>query len=139
MKELSTKEALELGISTYHNEMDNGEKRFRLSTQTGSSYILTLSPSEASWQNSHYHEKKKEFYVVEKGWVLMVTLENEKMNIKKLEADECFFVPVGTKHNIYISENTVLHTVKFGTEEMDWNPCPDLDEMLKAVKVENYL
>ena len=76
MKELSTKEALESGISTYHNEMENGEKRFRLSTQSGSSYILTLSPPESAWQNSHYHEKKKEFYVVEKGWVLMVTLEN---------------------------------------------------------------
>lgn len=48
MKELSTKEALESGISTYHNEMDNGEKRFRLSTQSGSLKSTGICVAEQS-------------------------------------------------------------------------------------------
>ena len=139
MKELSAKEALEYGVSTYHNQMDNGEKRFRLSTQSGSSYILSIDPAENAWQNSHYHEKKKEFYVVEKGWILIAVLEEDGVKIRKLGADESMFVPSGVKHNVYMTTDAIVHTVKYGTEEMDWIPCPELDEMLKTVEVEEFI
>lgn len=139
MKELSTSEALELGVSTCHHQMDNGEKRFRLSTQFGSSYILTLSPDKAAWQNSHYHKEKREFYIVEKGWILMAMLDDEGVIIKKISEDESIMMPLGVKHNVFISENTILHTVKYGTEETDWNPSPELDELVKDIDTSKYI
>lgn len=139
MKELSTSEALEMGVSTCHHQMDNGEKRFRLSTQFGSSYILTLSSPNAAWQNSHYHEEKREFYIVEAGWILMVMLVDEGLTIRKIGKDESVMMPVGVKHNVYIAENTIVHTVKYGTKETDWNACPELDELVKDIDIGKYV
>ena len=59
MKQLSDTEAKEYGMYTAHHEMDNGELRFRLVSDSGSSYIMTKSTGANGWQKSHFHEKKE--------------------------------------------------------------------------------
>ncbi len=136
MKQLSEQDAEKHGLRTVHHEMDNGELRFRLVSDSGSSYIMTKSTGANGWQKSHFHNKKQEFYMVEKGIVLIVLLRDGKVEMKKLCVNECFSVPVGVPHNVLMSENAVLHTVKFGTKDEDWNGCEELDRLLFDVEID---
>ena len=62
MLKLTDKQALEFGIQPVHHQMDNGELRFRLTRDTGSSYILTLSAEQSGWQSSHIRAGKPRPY-----------------------------------------------------------------------------
>lgn len=139
MKELTIKEAELLGIKMKNHQMDNGEKRFRLIQDSGSSYICTVSSDESGWQNSHVHNKKKEVYLVEKGCILVAKLMNDKVEIQKLYPDEMVSMSIGVPHNIYMCANTVLHTIKYGTSEEDWNACVELDEKLILINLSGYM
>ncbi len=134
MKQLSDKEAEKYGIHYMHHEMENGELRFRLVSDSGSSYILTKSIGRNGWQKSHVHYQKREFYIVEKGVVLIALLIEGRVCIETLCENSSFSVPVGVPHNVCMSEDAVLHTVKFGTKDEDWNGCKELDELLIAMK-----
>lgn len=137
MKLISPQEAEKMGIQTVHHEMDNGEKRFRLSTESGSSYILTLNSGESGWQNSHVHFRKKEFYIVEKGWVLLILWKKpEQPQVIRLGEDDSCLVPANISHNLFVSAGTVFHTVKYGSKDTDWNACPELDELIREMKLE---
>ena len=133
MKRLSDQEASKYGISTVHHEMDNGELRFRLVSEDGSSYILTKSTENNGWQKSHVHYKKREVYVVEKGTVLMAQLVNNEVKLTKLCENDVVCVPVGVPHNVRMSDNAVLHALKYGSVDEDWNASPELDAMLNDV------
>src|ERR1700726_80882 len=69
MENISTDLASELGISTSHSRMDNGELRYRLVAKDGSSYIRTEASAGGGWQNSHYHKILQETYIVEDKWL----------------------------------------------------------------------
>lgn len=139
MKQLSDKDANRYGIHTIHHEMENGEMRFRLVSETGSSYILTKSTINNGWQNSHVHYRKREFYIVEKGFAFIALLVGGKLKIEKLCEDDSLSIPVGIAHNVLMSDNAILHTVKFGTEDDDWNSCTELDELLSDFDVDYLL
>ena len=51
---LSPKEAEALGVTTLHEEMDNGELRFRLRARDGSSYIRTQSAPTAAGRTATF-------------------------------------------------------------------------------------
>ena len=140
MEIITEKEALKYGISAVHHIMENDEKRFRLVSEAGSSYVLTMTSDKPSWQRSHYHVQKKEFYVVEKGSVLLALWSRkDSLKILKLNENDWYFVPEGVAHNLYTSPESVFHTIKYGTEDDDWNACPELEELLKKVNVSEYL
>ena len=48
-------EARAKGISTEHNEMPSGERRFRLTHDDGTAYIRTEATDRGGWQDSHCH------------------------------------------------------------------------------------
>ena len=52
---LAPGEAEALGVTTLHEEMDNGELRFRLRATDGSSYIRTQAASQIRSQSSVLH------------------------------------------------------------------------------------
>lgn len=139
MRKLTAEEVLKHGIQTIHHEMDNGERRYRLCCASGSSYILTQAQAQSAWQNSHVHEKKKEYYIVESGWILIARYENGQLNLLRLNPDETCFIPNGVMHNIYMVPGSILHTVKYGTEETDWQAAPELDQLLEAADLTPYL
>lgn len=139
MKRLSDEDANKHGIHTIHHEMENGEMRFRLVSENGSSYILTRSTLNNGWQKSHIHYKKREFYVVEKGFVLIALLVGNEVKIKKLCENDSFFIPVGVAHNVLMCDNAVMHTVKFGTQDEDWNSSTELDRVLSNFDIDYLL
>ena len=136
MRQLFDREAKEYGIYTAHHEMDNGELRFRLISESGSSYILTKSTGDNGWQKSHVHYKKQEFYLVEKGIAWIALLRDGKVQIKQLYENDSMLIPLGVPHNVRMSDNAVLHTIKYGTQDEDWNGCEELDRLLSESKFE---
>lgn len=136
MKQLSDKEAKKYGIHTVHHEMDNGELRFRLVSDHGSSYIMTKSTEHNGWQKSHVHYQKQEFYLVEKGVVFIALLIDYEVQIKKLCENDSMLIPLGVPHNVRMSDNALLHTIKCGTTDEDWNGCEELDRLLSDIKSE---
>ncbi|MFR0978505.1 MAG: cupin domain-containing protein [Holdemania filiformis] len=131
MLKLTDKQALEFGIQPVHHQMDNGELRFRLTRDTGSSYILTLSAEQSGWQSSHVHLRKREFYIVEQGWIVLALRQSEQLTFRRLGPNDSFMLPPGLPHNVYLSEGSVLHTVKYGSADADWEAAPELDEKLR--------
>ncbi|MCL2228656.1 MAG: hypothetical protein FWC00_02375 [Firmicutes bacterium] len=120
------------GITTNHEKMDNGELRFRLISDDGSSYIRTVAPSVGVWQKSHSHSTLTETYIVQKGWIKIAELENENVAFNKVCQGEIYSTRPNVPHNLYMSQGTVLHCVKHGNLSVnDWNPCPALDELIK--------
>lgn len=135
-KELTPQDALLEGIQTHHEQMDNGEKRFRLMATDGTGYCRTVLPSESVWQNSHYHRQAQELYIVQEGWLLFAELLPDGIQYRIYRAGEYFVTSPMTAHNLYAGDNTVLHTVKFGqTVPEDWFPSPELDRETKDLNV----
>ena len=131
MQKLTDKQAINFGIQPVHHQMDNGELRFRLTRDTGSSYILTLGSEQSGWQSSHVHLQKREFYIVEQGWIVIALWQAEQLTFRRLGPDDSFLLPPGLPHNVYLSKDTVLHTVKYGAADADWKAAPELDEKLR--------
>ena len=131
MRKLTNDQALDSGIQTVHHQMDNGELRFRLTRDTGSSYILTLSAKQSGWQFSHVHHQKREFYIVEQGWIVIALRQAEQLTFRRLGPDDSFMLPPGMPHNVYLSEGTVLHKVKYVSTDVDWEAAPELDDQLR--------
>ncbi|MBQ7316941.1 MAG: hypothetical protein IJW90_07470 [Clostridia bacterium] len=139
MKRLYDCDASQHGIHTIHHEMDNGEKRFRLVSEHGSSYILTQGNVNSCWQKSHVHDHKREYYIVERGYVLLARMIDGKVKIDKFCENDSFSVSPGIAHNVWMSDNAILHTVKFGAKEDDWNNCEELDALLSEVDIQRFL
>lgn len=105
-------------ITSEHEKMDNGELRFRLKKSDGSAYIRTESPAtsrpEDGWQNAHYHNKFKETYIVQSGWMVYAELFEDRPRYYKYSAGELFTTPPNVIHNVYLPPGAVIHTVKHG-------------------------
>jgi hypothetical protein len=129
LRDISPEEAQTNGIFTYHSLMDNGERRYRLSCEDGSSYSRTVAGDAGAWQSSHYHEWVVEYYMVQSGWVVYAALAaDQTASFTRVEAGGSFEVKPGVQHNLYLSANSIVHTVKFGEAEgIDWFAAPDLD------------
>lgn len=133
-KEITAYDALLGGIKTHHEQMDNGEKRYRLTADDGTGYCRTELPAQPVWQNSHYHKYAQELYIVQKGWLLFAELLQDGVQYRKYTTGEYFVTRPFTAHNLYAGERAVLHTVKFGEAAPDdWFPSPELDRATRAL------
>jgi len=126
------------GVTTNHEIMANGERRFRLMTADGNGYILTRSPA-GGWQRSHSHAHVAETYVVEKGWMIFAS-EGSKSGppqIRRLGPGETVTSQVGQVHNVYLARGSEIHTVKHGSRngERDWEPHPEFDVITASIPV----
>lgn len=137
MNDISIEEAKLLGVEFIHHVMENGEKRFRLVNQDGSSYIRTEGSTIGAWQNSHYHKYLNELYIVECGWIVYAELtELGELTLKCLKRGGIIYVMPLRHHNIYMSPSTVTHVVKYGggnVEEPDWFHSEELDKLTKSI------
>ena len=138
---LSPREAEDLGVSTLHEEMDNGELRFRLRSHDGSSYIRTQSAPDSGWQNSHLHRYVHELNVIQQGAMVVVEEREGKLSVHVIRTGEFYLCPLNVPHNSYMAPGTVAHTVKYGLNlpQTDWVPCPHLDEVCRTLDPEALL
>ena len=117
------------GVFFSHQIMENGELRFRLISNDGSSYIRTVSVKDG-WQSAHFHKTGHEVYIVQDGWMVMATSVEGGTLIKRYGPGSVVFLHAPTLHNIYLPENAVIHTVKYGMIDYDdWCPSEELQEI----------
>jgi hypothetical protein len=115
MREISAAQASrDFGIATKHHEMDNGERRFRLLKNDGTAYIRTEAIASSGWQNSHFHKAVRETYIVQAGWVAFAELISSELVIRVLEPGDVVTTQPMVVHNVYLSGDAVIHTVKHG-------------------------
>jgi hypothetical protein len=116
----------EFGITCPHELMENGELRFRLFGQDGNGYVRTVASSNGGWQNAHSHTAFRELYLVETGWMALATASREPnvAEISVYQAGETFVTTLGLVHNVYLSANATIHTIKFGIRgpQPKWEP-----------------
>ena len=140
-KKISIEEANSSGIEVNFELMNNGEKRYRLVSSDGSSYCRTVAAEYGAWQNSHYHKILSEFYVVQSGWIVYAEISpNGEPVLRRFNEGESVTVNPLVHHNIYMSSNTVTHTIKYGdgSSDIDWFPSIQLDNFTKSIS-ENEL
>ncbi|MBA2937189.1 hypothetical protein HZF08_02640 [Paenibacillus sp. CGMCC 1.16610] len=133
MQRISEEDALFFGIETKFDLMENGERRFRLNCSVdGSSYCRTVAGERGAWQNSHYHKLASELYVVQLGWMVYAERKETEFHMCLLrEGESVVFKPL-IHHNIFLSSNSIIHTIKYGQSlENDWFPSSELDKMTK--------
>ncbi len=135
MTQISDGEAAELhGISGQHQQMDNGELRFRLMSSDGSGYIRTEAGVTGAWQHAHWHRSAQETYIVQRGWMVLVQLQEGGQNWERLDVNDVITTKPLVAHNVYLPAHAVLHTVKHGsTEAEEWHASPELDELTRDV------
>ena len=128
-------------ITTCIEQMENGDTKVKLIGTDGSYYCRTASSPHGGWQNSHVHVYVKEFYVVQSGWIAYASLgEQQLLIIKILKEGELIIVEPGTHHNIYMSANSVIHTIKHGSETYsDWVASPHLDGLTQSLTKDDIL
>jgi len=130
MREISAARAnREFGITTRHHEMDNGERRLRLLKDDGTAYIRTEAVEESGWQNSHFHKTVRETYIVQTGWVAFAELVSSELVLRLLHPGDIVTTQPEVVHNVYLSSDAVIHTVKHGVAEGDDR---HVDETTKA-------
>ncbi len=66
-RDVGLEEARSKGVSIEHNQMPNGEFRFRLKHEDGTAYIRTEVTDSGGWQKSHYHRGVRETYIVQRA------------------------------------------------------------------------
>ena len=128
-------------ITTSIEQMDNGDTKVKMTASDGSYYCRTAASSHGGWQNSHVHVNVTEFYVVQSGWIAYASLgEKQLPTIEIMKEGELVVVEPGTKHNIYMSAHSVIHTIKHGPETYsDWIASPELDQLTKSLTQEDIL
>lgn len=140
MEEIKIEELDKHGITLKNHIMDNEEKRFRIINSDGSSYIRTEAPKADVWQNSHYHSTLKEMYIVQHGWIIFAEYINGTTVLKKYVDGEYFISKPNIPHNLFVSANSVLHTVKYGNVSTnDWIAFEKLDAKIKDLSAGDLL
>jgi hypothetical protein len=120
MREISAAQARhDFGVTTKHHEMDNGERRFRLLKNDGTAYSRTEATEAGGWQRSHFHKAVMETYIVQAGWVAFAELISSELTIRILGAGDTVTTKPMVVHNVYLSSDAVIHTVKHGPAQGD--------------------
>lgn len=128
------------GINTNHEQMPNGELRFRLTSSDGNDYIRTVAGGAGEWQQAHSHTLLRETYVIEKGWMALVEMEAGVLN-------SCVYLPgdivttrPGIAHNVYLPADAVIHTLKHGANApRDWKAEPELTAQTNSLTEKDVL
>ncbi|WP_087023132.1 cupin domain-containing protein [Thaumasiovibrio subtropicus] len=122
------------GIESHFEQMENGEKRFRLVADNRSAYVMTCSSDKGAWQNSHFHHTLREIYIVQTGWIAVAIREQHRMTMRTYGEGEVITIEPGVIHNVYLSANVLIHTIKYGQGSMkDWVADAKLDSLSKGL------
>ena len=134
MRQLNDKDAAALGVSTHHEQMDNGEYRFRLMASDGTAYVRTVAGDRGAWQNSHFHETVRETYIVQSGWMAFAQRKGQEVTLQVYRQSQLLTTEPRVSHNVYLPAGAVIHTVKYGVaSESDWHADAELDRVTKSI------
>jgi hypothetical protein len=128
-RDIGPEEARAKGVSTEHNEMPSGERRFRLKHDDGTAYSRTEATASGGWQNSHYHRTVRETYIVQRGKMALAELVEGTLRLCVFGPNEICTTKPNVAHNVYLYGNSVIHSLKHGDagHHADWHASPRLD------------
>jgi hypothetical protein len=133
----------EYGISADHECMETGELQFRLIGSDGNGYSRTVATKNGGWQNSHSHSAFQELYLVESGWIALATPSSTRKSphIRVLREGTSRVTLLGQVHNVYLSANTVIHTIRFGVRgaQPRWEAAPLFDPQTQSLSESDIL
>lgn len=113
------------GIRTNHEQMPNGECRFRLTCSDGNDYIRTVAGPAGGWQKAHFHSALRETYVVASGWMAIAEDASSEVTLSVYWPGDVVTTKLAIIHNVYLPPDAVIHTVKHGsTSAGDWHESP---------------
>lgn len=140
MRKIEDKELAKFGVRTKHEEMDNGELRFRLTSDDGSGYIRTVAGKTGAWQNSHSHNYIQETYIVQSGWMAFAQLRHSAIQVRVFKPGEVLTIERNVVHNVYLPQGAITHTVKHGScRGADWIADEEFDRQTKALSERDVL
>ncbi len=144
MREISSEEATTSHcVTTLHHQMPNGELRFRLKKSDGSAYIRTEASDSGAWQKSHFHNNVRETYIVQRGWIAYAAKIEQKRRIEIYRDGELFTTQPGIIHNVYMSSNSAIHTVKHGVslseDRITNSETKEFDRVVECLADENAI
>ena len=98
----SDEAAFKYGVVTEHEQMPNGEVRFRLFGSDQNGYIRTVASESGGWQRSHTHTTFKELYLVESGWMAMAieSADPEIPIVRIMHPGDSLISPINQTHNV---------------------------------------
>lgn len=74
------------------------------------------------------HKRCREYYVVQSGWMAFAYLgTQDELCLSVHEPGDFLFVPPLRRHNVYLPQNAVIHTIKIDGPSDDWHAHPPLD------------
>ena len=114
MTAITKEEAEAHGIECTHSMSEDGELRFRLIKNDGTAYIRTEAPPNGEWQDSHWHNKVRETYIVQKGWIGYAEVQGVCETYRVYKEGELFTTSPHIIHTVYMPSKSVIHTVKHG-------------------------
>lgn len=128
-------------INVVNLEMPNGEFRFKTKWDDNSGVNITTIEGKSEWQNAHFHRYTKELYAVQKEKIIIAIQNNDgSVNYNVLNKGDILLIEPMTNHNIYMCENAMIYTIKFGdAREQDWIPAEELDKISKESNVDEIL
>lgn len=143
--ELAPEQASALGVRTKHEEISNGQYRFRLLSRDGSGYVRTEAEC-STWARSHFHDKLIETFIVQSEWIVIAELKfpshrasgDDHVAFHPIGPGEVHTTEPGIIHNVYFPCGAVLHTVKHGGpghEEGDWHGSATLDAHTRKLSI----
>lgn len=141
-KKITIEEARLSGIELNFEEMENGEKRYRLLGSDGSSYCRTEGSENGGWQNSHFHKFTTELYIVQSGWIAYAEMDQKgEFQIRILNEGDIIQIEPYIHHNIFMSTKSIIHTIKYGNSNVktDWFPAKSLDQYTKQLSSNDLL
>lgn len=138
MTKITKEEASEkYGINCSYSISEDGELRFRLTKNDGTAYIRTEAPPKGEWQDSHWHNKVRETYIVQNEWIGYAELDGECVRYRIYKEGELFTTAPNIIHTVYMPNDAVIHTVKHGNargeERLEDKRTDDFNRLVKAV------
>lgn len=145
MVTVTCEEARDLhGIVAEHTfTPETGEYRFRLIKNDKTAYIRAEAGPAGGWQDSHFHRKVLETYIVQSGWMGFAVEENGNPQLTIYCVGEQFTTPPMVIHNVYLPSKAVIHTVKHGDaageQRLENEICRTFTALLNRISEEEIL
>ena len=80
----------------------------------GTAYIRTVATENNGWQKSHVHRNTVETYIVQHGWIALAEIRDKHISVRTFNIGEIITTQTGITHNVFLSPDAVIHTVKHG-------------------------
>jgi hypothetical protein len=142
-RKLTADEVAAFGIRTdHHEQMDNGEYRFRLICDSDrTTYVRTVAGPIGAWQNSHFHKSTSETYIVQSGWMAYAWRNtNNVLECRVLDVGGIVTTATHVVHNVYLPCGAVIHTVKHGNApDADWHEAKDFSAETESISEDEVL